>query len=208
MFTVILMLLLPALTTAQEVLVADTLSVQQPDSVRVSDKADTLASPGERDRYELRFGVGGPAMDTSRVNMSHGVPLQKKPSLAFTMSLIVPGTGQIYTGNYFKALAFFGTDVGMLYGILYQHRLYVSNGETVERLVRADADDSVIRYYKRLEAFYKDDRNRLVWWTAGVTLLAAVDAYVEAHLYDFHIDPTLSSTPSGDGVSAGLQITF
>ena len=62
--------------------------------------------------------------------------------------------------------------------------------------------------FRRLADFYRDDRNRLVWWTVGLTLIAGFDAYVEAHLYDFRIDPELGTTPEEDGPALNITITF
>lgn len=177
-----------------------------PDSSAAPDSA--VSKPVRPKLVKQEFGEGGPKIDMTRVNMDHGVPLSKNPTLAFTLSLVVPGAGQLYTHNYFKAVAFFGTDVGMILGLMQQNRLSISNGETADRLSDLEAPQYLIDYYNGLEDFYKNDRNKLIWWTAGVTLLSALDAYVEAHLFDFHIDPTLQSTPQGDGAQLGLSIRF
>jgi hypothetical protein len=161
-----------------------------------------------QDEYNRSFGTSGPQIDMRQVNMDHGVPLRKSPTKAFIMSLLIPGMGQFYTHNYFKSLAFFGTDVGMIAGILQQDRLSRENLRMANETLAQGSPSYVYSRHSFLVDFYKSDRNKLVWWTAGITLLAATDAYVEAHLYDFHIDPTLGVTPQGDGITTGLHITF
>ncbi|MFH0881459.1 MAG: DUF5683 domain-containing protein [bacterium] len=161
-----------------------------------------------QDEYNRSFGTSGPQIDMHQVNMDHGVPLRKSPTKAFIMSLLVPGLGQFYTHNYFKSLAFFGTDAGMIAGILQQDRLSKTNRQLADQTLAQGSPERVYTWHYYLADFYKSDRNKLIWWTAGVTLLAATDAYVEAHLYDFHIDPTLGVTPQGDGITTGLRITF
>ncbi len=138
------------------------------------------------------------------VRMDHGVPMSKNPTLAALASFAVPGLGQFYTENYLKAVLFFGVDVGMWYGV------YVQNDRYHEYEEQIDQQKSPVQkaQAQRLADFYKSDRNRLIWWTAGVTLLATFDSYVNAHLYDFEIDPTVGATPSGDGPAAGIRITF
>jgi len=149
-----------------------------------------------------------PKYDETQINMDHGVPLSKSPTKAFVLSLLVPGLGQVYTHNYFKAILFLGTDIGMYAGIMTQDRLSRENLKYAEIEAQDELRASYAEWHQYLHSFYKSDRNKLIWWTAGVTLLAATDAYVEAHLYDFHIDPTLGVTPEGDGVTAGVSITF
>ncbi len=130
-------------------------------------------------------------------------PRAKSSTGAVLRSMLVPGWGQLYTGHWFKALAFFGTDVGIIYGAVFQHGRYV---DALELADNSKTEEERVRYEHSAD-FYRDDRNRLIWWAAGVTLLSAVDAYVEAELYGFHIDPTLGTTPDGQGLKAGLSIT-
>ncbi|MBS1262427.1 MAG: hypothetical protein MAG453_01778 [Calditrichaeota bacterium] len=141
-------------------------------------------------------------MDSARVE--HGVPLSKSPTGAALRSAILPGWGQAYTGNWIKAAVFLGVDVGFLYGAAVQHTRYLDARELSEK-TKTDAEQ---RLLERTANFYRDDRNKLLWWTAGVTLLSVFDAYVEAHLYDFRIDPNVESAPSGDGVQVGMTVTF
>lgn len=152
----------------------------------------------------VSFSAKAEADSTKKVRMDHGVPVSKNPTGALFRSLVVPGWGQLYTGHPIKAVVFFGTDLGMLYGIYSQNRQYEDYldqaGNTKSDIYRARLED--------LADFYRDDRNKLIWWTAGVMLLSGFDAYVEAHLYDFRIEPMLGTTPSGTGITTGLRITF
>ncbi len=136
--------------------------------------------------------------------LSHGVPLSKSPGWAAARSAILPGWGQAYVGNWIFATVFAGAEAGLVYGAYVQHDRYVTALEKSEN-VKKDADRIVL---ERSANFYRDDRNKLFWYIAGLTIIASMDAYVEAHLYDFHIDPVLSTPPSGDGIQAGLRFTF
>lgn len=164
------------------------------DTVRTANSADGSVS--------LR---GKVSQDSSRtIRMDHGVIVSKSPTGALFRSLAIPGWGQLYTGHPVKAVVFLGTDIGMLYGIYVQNNLY----EDYLDQAGDTKDDSYRTRLEDLADFYRDDRNKLIWWTAGVMLLSGFDAYVEAHLYDFRIEPMLGTTPSGTGVSTGLRITF
>lgn len=130
-------------------------------------------------------------------------PRAKSSTGAVLRSMLIPGWGQLYTGHWFKALAFLGTDAGILYGAFFQHGRYV---DALELADNSKTEEERVRYEHSAD-FYRDDRNRLIWWAAGVTLLSAVDAYVEAELYGFHIDPTLGTAPDGQSVKVGISIT-
>lgn len=128
----------------------------------------------------------------------------KDPTGALLRSMVVPGWGQAYTGNWIKAALYFGADMGLLYGVYYQNKQYHDSLDRTRfqkteerRLALEDAAD-----------FYRDDRNRLIWWTAGLTLLSMFDAFVEGHLYEFSIDPSLDvkETDGSLTVSIGIQI--
>ncbi len=130
--------------------------------------------------------------------------MRKNPTGAMFRSLVLPGLGQLYTGNYFKAVAFMGADIGMIYGIFVQNDKY----EDFQHQYEIAKKETTKAEYLRSANFYKDDRNKLIWWTVGLTIIAGVDAYVEAHLYGFHINPTLEPMPEGDGIKAGFSFTF
>lgn len=150
------------------------------------------------------------------VKMAHGVPLSKSPSGALIRSIAVPGWGQLYVDRPYKALVFFGVNVGMVYGAVFQHVQFLDYVDKADSVTPDDPDDPqsveqarrLSEFYEDTANFYRDDRNRLIWWSAGVILLASLDAYVEAHLYDFRIDPTIGTTPQGDGPSVGISITL
>ncbi len=99
------------------------------------------------------------------------------PMGAMWRSLLFPGWGQLYNRKYLKALILGGTEIGFIYGIIYQNDRY--------RNARGEGD--TVR-----AAFYKDDRNRLSWWLAGIILYSMADAYADAHLWDFELSPELS----------------
>ncbi len=123
------------------------------------------------------------------------------PSWVAVRSLIVPGWGQYYNGKKFKALIFAGTQVSFGLGIIKQDRLYRENQHyrdvawnyyknqvgpshlVVDSLAAAD--------YGAVAKFYQKDRNKLIWWSAGVMLLSVFDAFVDSHLHNFDVGPAL-----------------
>ena len=98
----------------------------------------------------------------------------KSPRTAMICSLTFPGLGQLYNGKKFKALLFFGGEIGLLYNSIYLNQKYKEN-----------TDDYV-------KNFYIENRNLSNWWLVGVVLISILDAYVDAHLYSFDESPDLS----------------
>jgi len=102
---------------------------------------------------------------------------RKSHTGALLRSLVVPGWGQFYNEEYLKAAIAFGIETGLALSASYQN-------------------DQMRRYEKKGDneaaKFYRNDRNRLIWWLAGFILFSMGDAYVDAHLFDYDISPNLS----------------
>ena len=124
-------------------------------------------------------------------------PPRKSPTGALLRSMVVPGWGQVYNGKYLKAVVYAGAQLSFLYGAHIQNNRY----HEYQNL----GDDVVAE-------FYKDDRNRLLWWLFGITLLSMGDAFVDAHLWRFDVSDDLSAylTPQVDPnrVTVRLSLTF
>ncbi|HDH57555.1 MAG TPA: hypothetical protein ENF16_02985 [Bacteroidetes bacterium] len=103
------------------------------------------------------------------------------PTLAALQSVIFPGWGQLANGQHWKAAGMFLLQTGLAFSVYYQHENYI--------------------YYDGLglddEArFYKDDRNRLIWWSVGAVIFSALDAFVDCHLRDWNVSEDLAVVPA------------
>jgi len=117
----------------------------------------------------------------------------KSPKGAMVRSLVFPGLGQFYNEQYIKAaivLAGQGTLIG--FSFYYNNRA---------------------REIPLEEEFYKDRRNLMYWWIGAATLLSMLDAYIDAHLYDFDTGPdlairigALNDSFGADGVDFGFSL--
>jgi hypothetical protein len=124
--------------------------------------------------WGLAFPVHGASPDTLHIR-------RKSPTGAMLRSLVLPGWGQFYNTKYVKALLVFGIETSLALSASYQNdqmRRYDKKGDT------------------EAAKFFRNDRNRLLWWLAGFVLLSMGDAYVDAHLFDYEISPNLSLTVS------------
>lgn len=102
------------------------------------------------------------------------------PNLAAFQSVLFPGWGQLANGQRWKAVGMFAMQTGLAYAVYYQHNNYL--------------------YYKALgeeieAGFYKDDRNRLIWWSVGAVIFSAADAFVDCHLRNWDVSDRLTWTP-------------
>ena len=99
---------------------------------------------------------------------------QKSPKGAFIRSVAFPGWGQWYNGQKIKAFLAFSVE-GFLIGLsIYYNRKAQQSEEG-----------------SQLEELWTDRRNGTYWFLLAATLLSGVDAYIDAHLYDFDTGPDL-----------------
>ncbi len=121
------------------------------------------------------------------------------PTLSVFQSLLFPGWGQLANGRHWKAAGMFVLQTSLGFAAYYQHQnylYYLARGE------EKSAD------------FYRDDRNRLIWWSLGALIFSAADAYVDAHLRTWDISDDLSLAPTviisrtGKGFVPGLSLTY
>ena len=112
---------------------------------------------------------------------------KKSTTGAVLRSLAVPGWGQVYTENYWRAGIYAVTQGSFFAGIWWNHN---------QMKGAAHAENGVD------ERFYRNQRNRMVWWFLGATLLSMGDSYVNAHLYGLDWSPAI--TYDERGATAGL----
>ena len=119
-----------------------------------------------------------------------GKPLKSTTGAVFR-SLAVPGWGQVYTENYWKAGAFFLAEASIAASISWNN----------DKLLAAKKADNFL-----FEKSYRNQRNKLIWWLAGTVLLSMGDAYVDAHMYGLDWSPEISLDRRG--VSGGLAVAI
>ena len=113
------------------------------------------------------------------------------PRSAMIRSALLPGLGQVYNRKWLKAALVFGTEAALAgNAVLMNQRMLASESE--------DEHD-----------FYEYYRGSFVWWFAGIYLLNILDAYVDAQLSGFNIDPELGPPDEGSlsGMSVGVRLT-
>ena len=136
--------------------------------------------------------------------------MTKSPVLALALSLI-PGLGQIYVESYWKAPIFlggFGTAVGFL--IYNTAQLNEANRllAALDALVDSTRPLGTREFLVRRREIFRDYRDISIVSMIGVVGLAAIDAYVGAHLFDFDVSDELKATLRLDPLQQRINLTF
>jgi len=136
--------------------------------------------------------------DTSKVKLFE---MQRSPLLAVGLSLLLPGSGQVYVGSYWKAPLFLGGACALGYSIYYFNGKF-QNTQNQYDIVKSENNPEKNNFkldsLRRYKEYFRDNRDMSAFYLLGVYILAAVDAYVGAHLYDFTVSDefTFIITPS------------
>src|SRR4030095_11604235 len=112
--------------------------------------------------------------------------MKKSPFLAVALSVVLPGAGQIYNGSYWKAAII----DGLLFYFGYEY--YDNNQKFKDYRDQYNAtitpeDPNGDPNLKTLRNFYQAQRDDFVWYFIIVYTLNLVDAYIDAHLFDFDV---------------------
>jgi len=131
------------------------------------------------------------ASSTPRDSSSNRLANKKKssPRRVMLRSLAVPGWGQYYNRQYFKAALVCGGEVGLVIASIYWNQRAKGTNDREDKL------------------FYQDYRNTANWFLLGTVLLSMLDAYVDASLADFDESPDLSLAPPGARAN-GVMLTI
>jgi hypothetical protein len=146
--------------------------------------------------------------------------LYRSPWGAVGRSFLIPGWGQWYNDSYWKAPAFIIGDVSML-------RIYSIKNRKVKRIeILRKQIDRQIKNDPFLSAEQKqilrsrhnnltadldgalNDRNFYGWLFVISHLLGMVDAYVDAHLYNFDNKMDLAYDPERNAVFFNLRLQW
>lgn len=109
--------------------------------------------------------------------------MEKSPMGAVLRSAVIPGWGQFYTEAYWK--------IPVVWGFLgYFTYVWIDNNNSYNKYKDLYKDSNYeIEVYKTYRDFYKDQRDEFAIYIGLTYFLQLVDAYVNAHLFDFEVKP-------------------
>lgn len=118
--------------------------------------------------------------------------MKKSPLGAILRSLVLPGWGQIYVENYWKA-PLFAAGCGLLvYFVLDNNSKYQTLQKQFDEIKATNPNSSELFILRSKKEFYRDNRDQSAFFLVAVYILAAIDSYVGAHLYDFNVDDNIA----------------
>ena len=111
--------------------------------------------------------------------------MAKSPWGAVGRSAIIPGWGQFYNESYWKIPVVWGVLGWFTYLYVENNKLYKEYRDLYsESLEDGGSGDS---YYRRARDTYRDERDKYALILGLSYLLNLIDAYVDAHLFDFDV---------------------
>lgn len=114
--------------------------------------------------------------------------MQKSPWGAVLRSAIIPGWGQFYNESYWKIPVVWGFAGWFIYNWIDTNDKYIKNRDLY---IETDS-----RIYLLRRDFYRDQRDNFAIYLVLTYFLNLVDAYVDAHLFDFSVsEDYLTRTP-------------
>lgn len=160
--------------------------------VKLKLKNDKIAALTMFARKVDSLGVDSLKADTNMTVVKPKEPVIKKfrmrksPTTAVLLSAVLPGAGQFYNESYWKVpiigglVGYFGYEYFRNNNLYKDYRDDYAASQTE---INPDGDINL----KTLREFYRDQRDDFVWYFLIVYVINMVDAYVDAHLFDFDV---------------------
>lgn len=129
--------------------------------------------------------------------------MKKSPWGAVLRSAVIPGLGQFYNESYWKIPVIWGVFGYLGYNWSDQNDKY----ETYRDLYDKSFDESTNTgnsTYQRYRDFYRDQRDMVAVFIGLAYLLNLVDAYVDAHLFDFSVNESMNQ----NSINLSVRISF
>ena len=112
--------------------------------------------------------------------------MQKSAWGAVLRSAVVPGWGQIYNSSYWKAPIVWGIGAWLVYNWIQNNNYYKIYRDLFFKYPTNDPLDTKYGNLK-YRNFYRDQRDLFTIYMGITYLLQLIDAYVDAHLFDFTV---------------------
>lgn len=111
--------------------------------------------------------------------------MQKSPWGAVARSALIPGWGQLYNESYWKIPVVAGVFSWLIYNYINNHNNYVE--------FRDLYIISELSFHRVNREFYRDQRDLFAIYIGLAYFATLVDAYVDAHLFDFSVTEDLGA---------------
>jgi len=130
--------------------------------------------------------------------------MKKSPIVATILSVAIPGAGQFYNQSYWKIPIIAGLVGYFGYEYIRENNLYKDYRDQYiasQQQIPPLGDQNLLT----LREFYRDQRDNFVWYFLITYVVNIVDAYVDAHLFDFDVS---EEKPSKGGMQYKLNLNI
>lgn len=110
--------------------------------------------------------------------------MQKSPWGAVLRSAVIPGWGQVYNQSYLKAPIIWGAAAWFIYA----WHFYNDDYQRYRDLYKQNINTNNAEAYRKNREFYRNERDMFAIYLGLLYLMNLVDAYVDAHLFDFTVE--------------------
>ena len=144
----------------------------------------------------------------------------KSAKKASILSIILPGSGQIYNKKYWKVPIIYSSLATSIYFICENQKKLTNYENAYNDRFNGRTDDYIDVYNNTqlisIIDYYERNRDISMMITAAIYLLNIVDASVDAHLFDFDVSEDLSietkpeiiNTPNGKTKALSIKMNF
>ena len=144
----------------------------------------------------------------------------KSAKKASILSIILPGSGQIYNKKYWKVPIIYSSLATSIYFICENQKKLTNYENAYIDRFNGRTDDYIDVYNNTqlisIIDYYERNRDISMMITAAIYLLNIVDASVDAHLFDFDVSEDLSietkpeiiNTPNGKTKALSIKMNF
>lgn len=131
--------------------------------------------------------------------------MEKSPAGAVLRSAILPGWGQFYNESYWKIPVILGLGGYLAWGWFENNSDYLRYSDLYDASISSESPGGNLNY-KLYRELYRDRRDTYGWFFGLLYLLQIADAFVDAHLFDFHTDDNHAF--SIQPLSSGVRLNF
>jgi hypothetical protein len=125
------------------------------------------------------------------------LPEKKSPTKAMIFSALIPGLGQFYNKSYWKIPIIYGLSGYFVYMYKTNNDNFHKYSDKYEAALVSEDDNikGMATTYQSWREYYRDYRDSFIWYISILYLVNILDAYVDAHLFDFNVMEDYKSLP-------------
>jgi len=143
--------------------------------------------------------------DTAGIKDTGKFKMTKSPLKAVLFSAVLPGAGQFYNKSYWKIPIIWGIGGYFAYEVVRNNTYYLDYRDQYVNS-QTPSNPSGDSRLKTLREFYRDQRDQFIFYFGVLYLINLVDAYVDAHLFDFDVSDRIKLGMIEKGKLVNLKI--